>query len=223
MNSRVVTILGGSFALTGVIAALVFWMIGNGEKAANRASSQFATALVRADAGLAPNGAADYVKGVRQVFGEVRSARVIDTRSARIGSGKRARTLHVTEVHLETAKGPAVLELEFDEPKLLNNSDKITSVYEVIPREVPDDGLSDAEFTALAKAFVERGGRPANDIELSGSIAQVPDIVSELPRRVREISKPPAPTREQRAAQRLLRCVRKADGDVGKMAACSAS
>jgi hypothetical protein len=47
-------------------------------------------------------------------------------------------------------------------------------MVELAPRDVPDDALSDADFTALAKAFVARGGEPAGDITLSGAFADPP-------------------------------------------------
>jgi hypothetical protein len=221
MNLRRVTILGGAFALTAAICGLVFW-ITNGERAANRASSQFAGALVRSDA--APDGARRYVDGVRSHFEGVSAARVIASRNHRVSRGRNGRTFHITDVHVQTATGPAVLELEFDSTNLLDNSEKITRVVELFPRDVPDDALSDPEFEALAVAFERRGGRPASNLQLSGAIVKTPDMVKTLPQRVSALTPvitPPPVTRQEREAKRRLRCIQKASGDVEKMAACA--
>lgn len=123
MNGK---LLAGCFALTGIVAALVFSTIGRSEEAGRRGAEAFAAALV--GDGPAPDGAAGYVDGVRRRFGAVRSARVVEIRTARMGSGKRARTLVVAGVRLQTAKGTAVIELEFDDQPLVGGSEKITGV-----------------------------------------------------------------------------------------------
>ena len=222
MSMRPVMALVGALVLTVAIGTLVFWVLAHGEKTARDTSTRFASALVGTDATPVPKGAAGYVKGVRQVFGPVRAARVIDARNHRTGSGKHGRTYYLTEVLLDTEKGPAVVELEFDSASLTLSNDEVTGVRELFPRDVRDDALSDTEFVALAKAFQRRGGRPANDLELSGTFVRTPDIVKELPQRVRRLVAPVVtPSAQLRDAERRLRCVKRAKGDVEKLAACA--
>ncbi|MDA0185354.1 hypothetical protein OJ997_33925 [Solirubrobacter phytolaccae] len=211
MNLRLTAILTGAFLMTAAIAVGVFWVLGHGDRTARTASSEFAAALVRADPALAPKGAAGYVKGVRQEFGAVRAARVIDSRSHRI-HGRNGRTYYLTQVLLETEKGPAVVELEFDAGQLTFSNDEVSGVRELLPRDVRHDALADDELVALAKAFQRRGDGPASDLELSGTMVRTPDIVKALPQRIRALTS---------SSQRHLRCVQRARADVEKIAACS--
>lgn len=172
IKPRALIILVGSFALTGAIATLVFWTIGRGEDAARRTATQFVSALLQDDPARAPRGGAGYVTGVREYFGDVRAARVIEVRSVRTGSRKGSRTYLFADVHLETERGPAVVELRFNGSSLIGAGEKITAMREVYPRDVDDDALSDAELVALAKAF-QRRERTANDLDLSGQPVRV--------------------------------------------------
>ena len=160
MNLRLMAVIGGSFAFTAAVAALVVWVLVSGENAASKGSEQFASALV--GDGPAPKGTDEYVRGVRSRFGEISSARVIDTRNHRVGRGNNARTFHLSDVFLQTAKGPAVVELEFDGLGIISKD--VSEVYELPPRDVPDHALSDDEFVALAKAYDRRGGYASADL-----------------------------------------------------------
>src|SRR5688572_8898631 len=121
MNPRLlIVILGGSILSAAGICGLIFWFLSNGDKAARHASTQFIDALV--SDGAPPQGAADYVNGVRAHFGGVTGGRVIDARNESVGSGQSSRTYYVADVLLQTAKGPAVVELEFDSPSLTYSS-----------------------------------------------------------------------------------------------------
>ena len=84
---------------------------------------------------------------------------------------------------------------------------------------MPDDSLSDDEFVALAKAYERRGGYPASN--LSVARVDVHDAVKRLPAKVRQLQPKITPSPELRDAQRRLKCVQKAKGDVEKMAACA--
>ena len=214
MNLRLMAIIGGTFAFTVAIAALVVWVLVSGEKAASDGSKQFAAALV---GGPAPKGTDEYVRGVRSRFGEISSARVIDTRNHRVGRGNRSRTFHLSDVLLQTAKGPVVIELEFDGLGIISKD--ISDVYELPPHDVPDSALTDEEFVALAKAYERRGGSFASDLSVAS--AEVPDAVKALPAKVRRLQPKVTPSPELRDAQRRLKCVQKAKGDVEKMAACA--
>lgn len=219
MNLRLLAIIGGSFAFTAAILAVVAWVLISGDKAAHEGSTRFASALV--GGGQAPKGTDGYVRGVRSQFGEITSARVIDTRNHRVGRGNNARTYHLSDVLLQTAKGPAVIELAFDGVGPVSKD--ITRVYEIAPHDVPDSALSDTEFVALAKAYGRRGGSPASD--LASVRLTTPAAVKRLPAKVKALAKADAlvstPSPELREAKRRLRCIQRADGDVEKMTACA--
>jgi hypothetical protein len=195
-----------SLLFTAAICGLVFWVLAKGEDTAREASTQFATALVKDDPSLAPKGGADHLESLRAQFGEVSGARVIETRNHRIGSGDDARTYYVSDLLLETARGAAVVELEFDSTQLI--SDTVTGVRELAPKEVK--GLDDAELTAVAKAYVARGEEPAPKVTAS-TIAKV----------VTTPAATPTVSPEIRKAKRQLHCVQRARGDVEKLARCA--
>ena len=199
-----------SLLFTAAICGLVFWVLAEGEDSAREASAQFATALVENDPSLAPKGGADYLEGLRGQFGEVASARVIDTRNHRVGSGDDARTYYVSDLLLQTARGAAVVELKFDSAQLI--SDTVTDVRELAPNEV--EGLDDAVLTAVAKAYVARGGEPAPSFT-------APTIAKVATTPAAKLTTKPAVSPEIRKAKQQLRCVKRAKGDVDKLARCA--
>ena len=204
-----------SLLFTAAICGLVFWVLAKGEDSARTASTQFASALVKNDRSLAPKGGAGYLEGLRGHFGEVEEARVIETRNHRVGSGDDARTYYVSDLLLQTARGAAVVELEFDSAQLI--SDTVTAVRELEPREI--EGLDDAELTAVAKGFVARGGEAAAGFD-STIVADVPEQPTDA---TPPVTKPKKATvsPEIRKAKRQLRCVQRARGDVEKLARCA--
>jgi len=225
MNPRlVIAILAGSVLSAAAICGLIFWLLSNGDKAARSASTQFVGALVR-DGSVPPKGASDYVRGVRAHFGDIKGGRVIAARNHSVGSGQSSRTYYVADVLLQTARGPAVVELEFDSPSLTYSSERVTGISELAPRDVPDDALSDADFVALAKAFDARGGEPAGDITLSGAFAPRAEVVSTPePAPVltpKEIKQQKQANKLQKQAMKQLRCVQAAKGDVEKLQRCA--
>ena len=231
-RTRLFVILGLSGVGTIAICLLVGWMLLSHEKSARTASTQFATALVDKNPKLGPKGATDYLDGILANFGPITSARVIDTRNTSHGEGKSATTWFVGDVLLETAKGPMVVELAFNGGMLVKGYDKVTGIEELAPADVPDDALSDAEFTRLAKAFDARGGRPADNTLLDGvwlddalRTPREPNAVSKAIDRVIEETAPATPEESPqiKAAKRQLACVQKAKGDVEKMARCASS
>ena len=169
------------------------------------------------DPSLAPKGGADYLEGLRSQFGEVSDARVIETRNHHVGSGDDGRTYYVSDLLLQTARGAAVVQLEFDSMQLI--SDTVTNVRELEPREIK--GLDDADLTTVAKAFVARGDERGEP----GSIPRPsPRCRRSGPTRRRPSAKPKqaAVSPEIRKAKRQLRCVQRAKGDVEKLARCAA-
>lgn len=204
---------------TAVICVAVFLVLAKGEDAARTGSDKFATALMERDTSLAPEGGADYIEDIHARYQGVSGARVIDVRNHRVGTGDDGRTYYVSNLMLQTGLGPVALELEFDDPSLDLASEKVTDVRELAPGDVPDGKLSDAQLADLAKAFAARGGA-ARAFALDATIAKAPAATPDAP--VAPVATPAKPkvSKAQREAEKRLRCVQKAKGDVNKMARC---
>jgi hypothetical protein len=69
---------------------------------------------------------------------------------------------------LHAKRGPAVVELEFDNHDL-PGSEEVSGVYELEPDDAPNLGPQDRK--RLDAAFAARGGEPADQITLSGASA----------------------------------------------------
>jgi hypothetical protein len=205
-----------------VIVGGVFWGIGKNKEAAGRAATRFAAALLENDPGAAPKGSPDYIKGMRAYFGDVTGARVIGTHNERADANTNtSRTYPVADLLLRTKRGPAVIELAFDNGGI--GSEKVTGIYELAPDDAPM--LPARDRRQLASAFAERGGIPAASDALEHATAQraqstTPQPVPALP----APPEPPAqakPNPELRAARNELRCVQRARGDVTKLQECA--
>ena len=195
LRPRLILILIASTMFTAAICAFVFWMLAKGEDSASKASTQFATALVKNDPSLAPKGGADYLEGLRSQFGEVSDARVIDTRNHHVGSGDDGRTYYVADLLLQTARGAAVVQLEFDSMQLI--SDTVTNVRELEPREIK--GLDDADLTTVAKAFVARGDEAEAGFDSLDVLAERAGEGGPTPRRRPRPSRSRPPSRPRSA------------------------
>jgi hypothetical protein len=230
-RTRLFLIFGLSGVGTLAICLVVFLTLSGHETAAQKSSTQFATALVSKNASLAPKGAVDYFDGIQANYGPVKSARVIDTRNTSHGKGKSATTYFVSDVLLETAKGPMVVELKFNGGMLVKGYDKVTGIEELAPADIPDDALSEAEFVTLAKAFEARGGQPADHTQLDGvwldSDRRTPQKPNALQKAIKKAVKTPAPPANVddmpaiKQANKQLACVQKAKGDVEKLSRCA--
>ena len=214
VSGRLICLLAAVSA--AVIVGGVVWGIGKNKEAAGRAATRFAAALVENDPGAAPKGSQEYIKGLRAYFGAVTGARVIGTHNERADANTNtSRTYPVADVFLRGARGPAVIELAFDNGGI--GSEKVTGIHELDPDDAPKLPARDRE--QLASAFAERGGIPADKDTLKQGTAQTrqhvaPRIVVAAPARAK-------PTPELRAARNEVRCVQRARGDVTKLLACS--
>jgi hypothetical protein len=210
--------LGGLAVFMAVVAVALFWLLGKQEQTARHGATQFAAAVVNNDPGAAPGGAGDYVRGVRAHFGPVTNARVIGAHNKAVGEEPNTRTFFVAELLLRTKRGPAVVELEFDNHNLLG-SEKVSGLYELEPKDAPD--LAAKVRRRLEVAYAARGGKPADELTLSGAgspLQPTPPVhVRRFPRQAG------AATARTVRAPKQLRCVQRAGGDVGKLLKCARS
>ena len=198
------------------IVGTIFWGIGKNEQAADRAATRFAAALVENDPGAAPKGGGEYITGARAYFGAVTAARVIGTHNERADANtSTSRTYPVADLLVRGARGPAVIELAFDNGGI--GSEKVTGIRELDPQEAPELRASDRE--RLASAFAERGGIPADEETLKQGTAQTSQPARPRPAVASPVRAHPDP--ELRAARKELLCVQRARGDVTKLQKCA--
>jgi hypothetical protein len=214
MSGRRIVVLAVLSA--AAIVGGVFWGIGKNEQAAGRAATRFAAALVENDPGAAPKGSPEYIKHMRAYFGAVTGARVIGTHNERADANtSTSRTYPVADLLLRSARGPAVIELAFDNGGI--GSEKVTGIYELDPDDAPKLPARDRE--QLASAFAERGGIPADGETLKRATAQ-----AARPAAPRLAAPQPTPVKlnpRLRVARNELRCVQQARGDVTKLVECA--
>jgi len=216
-------IIGGVALVVAVAMVALFWILRESNESTLKASTQFATALVRNDASAAPPGGEEYVRGVRAYFGPITSARVIDSHNHSVNTGDSAdtRSYYVGDILLRSERGLAVIELEFDNQSLANHSGKVSGIYELAPDKVRADKLSRSDRAALADAYGARGGKAADRIKLSGAFAELPKATA--PAQAKPAPEPTADRaaqRRHRAAVKKLHCVQAAQGDVLKLQQC---
>jgi len=195
-------IIIGVTVIVAVAMVALFWILRASHERTIHASSKFATALVNNDPTAAPKGGADYVKGVRAYFGGVSSAHVIDSHNHGVNTGDSAdtRAYYVGDILLATKRGPAVIELEFDNQSLANASEKISSIHELAPDKVRKHKLNANDRRALEAAYAQRGGEPGNLLPTTRPVGAA------------RFAKP--------AVDEHLRCIQRAHGDVNKMLRC---
>lgn len=211
-----------------VIVGGVFWAIGKNKQAAGHAATRFAAALVDNNPDAAPKGSPDYIKGTRAYLGAVTGARVIGTHNERADADTNSsRTYPVADLLLRSTRGPAVIELAFDNGGI--GSEKVTGIYELHPDDAPK--LPARTREQLASAFAERGGVAADADTLRHATAATrraaevrqAAAIRKAAAPARALAQPTRaePTPEMRAARSELRCVQRARGDVTKLLACS--
>ena len=216
--------VAGTATFVALIAFALFFLLGKNEKAARSGATTFAAALVHNDPNSAPPGATSYVTGVRAYFGPVTSATVIDAHNhvEDTNSDSDTRTYFVVDLLLGTRRGPAVIELEFDNHAI--GSDRVSGIHELQPNDAP--AVSAIERERLTAAFAKRGGRPAEDATLSGalsggSIPSLPSVPSP-PQSAGQTRVPvTAASPQLRKAARVLSCVQGARGNVAKLQKCT--
>jgi hypothetical protein len=134
------------------------------EKKVEEPTRAFARAVEANKPRLAPEGGADYVRGVREYFGRIREARFLDAYTQRHGSGRAATTEVVSEMFVRGKRGAGVLEVNFD-------GTEIDGLWEIEPDDVHSD-LDDATEAAVERGFAKRGGETANIVILNGAVTR---------------------------------------------------
>lgn len=145
-------------------AAVSFWVLhdeAQSKEEITGPSKVLVAAIDANDPKAAPPGARGYVKGVREHFGRIRSARFLEAYTERIGSGNTATTDVVSEIIVFGRRGAGVLKLEFDGAQL-------NGLWEVEPGDVHSD-LSATDEAAVKAGFAKRGGKTANITVLDGT------------------------------------------------------
>jgi hypothetical protein len=213
---RLALILGASLAFMAAVAAVCLLLLSKEEQTARHSATRFGVALVEANPAAAPPGAAEYVGGVRQYFGPVTSARVIGAHNKGVNTGDNAdtRSFYVVQMLLHSRRGPAVIELEYDNHAVL--SDKVSRIYELDPSHAP--GVSKPEHRRLEAALAARGGEPANTDDLTAP--EAPPITRIEMKPTQHPAKPHMAPLNSTPQGTQLRCVQEAHGDVEKMKKC---
>jgi hypothetical protein len=202
--------------IVAVVGAVAYWQLDMKENTARDAASRFAAALVGNDPAAAPSGGHDYVRGVRAYFGPVKEARVIGSHTESFRQMNTTHSFAVADVFLRAERGPAVIEVEFDDGSLLD-SEEITGVREINPYAA--SGLAAAERGQLASAYLARDGDLADQKALSGTGAPKPTPAPAETWPLPSSGRQPGLDR----AEQVLRCVRRAAGDPAKLERCARS
>ena len=210
-KGRLFLILTGTAVLGVALLVAISWLNGKDAKGGQAGAAKFATALVRNQPSLAADGAAGYVAGARAYFGPVSSAKIIAGHERGVNSRNTAdeRTYYVVEMLIQSKRGPAALELDFDDGAI--GSQHISSVQELKPSDTP--AISATQRKQLEAAFAARGGKAAEEVTLSSAAptTKVPNVPVV----------PKAASDQLNKATKQLSCVQKAHGDVTKIQACT--
>lgn len=225
---RLVLICSATALLMVAVVVAFFVLQAQQSKTSQHAATRFATAVVHDQASLAPAGGSAYVERLRAYFGPVTSATVIATHNHEVNTGdvNEDRTYYVADLLLQTRRGPAVVELAFDNQSL--SSERISAVRELKPGEA--SGLPATERKPLASAFAARGGRAFGTATLSAPTASSVSAQagSAAPLQSKRGAAPVAATApavhaspQLTKAAKQLNCVRDAHGDVAKLQQCA--
>ena len=216
-KGRLLLILFGAAVFAIALLLAISWLNGKDAQGGHRGAEKFATALVHNDPSAAPSGDEGYVSGVRSYFGPVSSAKVIGGHERGVNAPDHAdeRTYYVIEMLIHSKRGPAALELDFDDGAI--GSDRISGIHELEPSDAP--GPSAAERKQLEAAFAARGGKAADVVKLTGTTTvPTPHAAPTVP----HVPVVPKAARKQlNKATTELSCVQAAHGDVAKLQACT--
>ena len=229
----VIASLVGSLLFAAALGGFLWWYEGNEKDAAQKASDEMAVALQENEPSKAPDGASDYVSGMRQYFGPIKDAKTVDVRQvdnySETTNSANDRSWWTSTIFLHSERGAALVLVSFED-SLDPHDAKVDDIRELNPKKVAKGALTAAELKDAKRAFKARGGKAANSLvldgtfpeEKAGSSSSDPTDVPDAPA---EPAPPPvdrdAIERQQREGRRRLKCVQDAHGDIDKLKKCS--
>jgi hypothetical protein len=225
IKRRVTIIVGITLLFMAGLGAFLFWYLGGQEEAAKREANKFISALVKNKPSAAPEHGDDYVRGIWKAYRRIDSAKLVDThqRSSHGSSANSGSSWWVADMLLHTGRGLAVVELAFERNNLNPDDQIIDLMYELTPDRIPDGVLDDATLARVKSDQGERGGKPEDAITLTVSESELPS--GRRPRAPASPSSPAAPATPAKPVRPqqspVIKCIRRAHGDVNKLKRCS--
>ena len=226
----VIAVVVATVVFVAALGGFLLWYESNEKDAAREASDQMAAALQDNDPSGAPEGAEDYVSGMREYFGPIKDANTVDVRQVdNYGQSSNTaddRSWWTSTIFLRSERGAALVLLTFADsfdPK----DAKVESIRELSPRRVAEGALTKQESRDARRGFASRGGKTATSVVLAGTFpadrgGSEPD--EDVPAAPAEPVPPvdrEAIERQREAGQKRLKCVQDAQGDIEKLKKCS--
>jgi hypothetical protein len=198
------------------VSAAVLAFTGAANKAAGRQADRVVAAIAQGRPALAPAGAADYVRGVRRIYGPVSGVRLVKVRHLSIDEHTDDNSHHdqeVAEILVRGRRGAALLELSFGTGQLSPGNQPVQGLRELGPGQIPS-GLIDAATKRQIEAGVRARGGVATDAALSTDFA----AVAGAPRAAPHAGS--GPDAAQRRLHRLTACMKRAAGNPAALLRC---
>jgi hypothetical protein len=170
MNPKLLVIVLALAALGGGALYLILSKVQEADEAVvKKDAQQLATAFVKNDASLAPDGGEDWVPGVWAIFRRVDSASVVRVRHRKATGSKfgQSGSDFVADLLVHTGRGLVLLELSFRTDTTPRHNQKVDLLYELRPERIPGGLLDGATLERLKSDRAERGGKIADDLTIS--------------------------------------------------------
>ena len=171
----VIASLVGSLLFAAAIGGFLWWYEGNEKDAARKASNDMAAALVDDDSGKAPDGASDYVSGMRKYFGPIKDAKTVDVRQvdnySETSNSADDRSWWTATIFLRSERGAALVLVTFADSFDPHDA-KVEDIRELNPKRVAEGALTPDEMTDARRGFKSRGGKTAKALVLDGSFPE---------------------------------------------------
>jgi len=171
----VIGILVASFLFAGAIGGFVWWYEGNEKDSARNASDDLAAALVDNDASAAPDGAGEYVSGMREYFGPIKEAKTVDVRQvdnySETTNTANDRSWWTSTLYLRTERGGALVLVTFADSFDPRDAE-VENIRELNPKKVAEGALTAEQSERARRGFKARGGKAANALVLDGTFPQ---------------------------------------------------
>jgi hypothetical protein len=168
----VIASLVGSLLFAAALGGFIWWYEGNEKDAAQKASDQMAAALQENDPSKAPDGASQYVSGVRDYFGPIKDAKTVDVRQvdnySQTSNSADDRSWWTSTIFLHSERGAALVLVTFAD-SIDPRDAKVDDLRELNPKKVAESALTPVELKDARRAFKSRGGKAASAVALDGS------------------------------------------------------